>query len=58
MREAADTARGVQWDKKREGRTRNLAADYDYVHNQSDRSAVDRLTRYRWCEFIRHRAYI
>jgi hypothetical protein len=32
MREAADTARGVQWDEKREDRTRNLAADYDNVH--------------------------
>jgi hypothetical protein len=56
--ETANTARRVQWDKKREGRTRNLAAGYDYVHKQSDRSAVDRLTRYRWYEFIRHRAQI
>jgi hypothetical protein len=27
-----NTARAVQWDEKREGRTRILAADYDYVH--------------------------
>jgi hypothetical protein len=32
IREATDTARAVQWDEKREGRTRNLAANYDYVH--------------------------
>jgi hypothetical protein len=31
-RRAVDTARGVQWDEKREGRTCNLGADYDYVH--------------------------
>jgi hypothetical protein len=32
MREAADAAHGVQWDEKRENRTRSLAAEYDYVH--------------------------
>jgi hypothetical protein len=37
IREAADPARGVQWDKKREGRTRNRSAVYDYVHEHCDR---------------------
>jgi hypothetical protein len=32
IRQAADTARAVQWGEKREGRTRDLATDYDYVH--------------------------
>jgi hypothetical protein len=27
-----NTAHAVQWDEKREGRTRSFAADYDYVH--------------------------
>jgi hypothetical protein len=55
--DAADIARGVQWDEKREGRTRSLAADYDYIHEQCAKGAVDRLSRHRLyrCEFIRDR---
>jgi hypothetical protein len=50
IREAADTARDVQWDEKRGDRTRNLAANYDYVHERCGYGAVDRLPRHRWCE--------
>jgi hypothetical protein len=57
IREAADTARVVQWDEKREGRTRNLAADYDYVHERcraTDGASLEQfnllftLTALRW----------
>jgi hypothetical protein len=50
IREAADTARGVQWDEEREDWTRNLAADYNYVYERCGYGAVDRLPRHRWCE--------
>jgi hypothetical protein len=50
IREAADTAREVQWDEKRQGRPRNLAADYNYVHEHCGYGAVNSLPRHRWCE--------
>jgi hypothetical protein len=42
--------RAVQWDEKREGRTRNLAVNYDYVHEHCGCGAVDRLPRHGRCE--------
>jgi hypothetical protein len=42
-REAADTARAEQRDEKREGRTRNLAADYDHVHERCGYEGLKRI---------------
>jgi hypothetical protein len=48
IREAAGTARAVQWDGEREGRMLNLSADHNYVQEHCGRGAVDRLPRYKW----------